>query len=131
MPHRSPIPHQLNAARGCVDKSEVQSLWRHRGATPQGLAENMKDTAPGPQARARRARPAAIASALAIVEIHEPEVPEIQGPYDHEPEIQDSEIYEPEIPDQGNPEPDVPEPDVPEPDVPEPDPEHQRSSASN
>jgi hypothetical protein len=155
MAHRTPTPHQLNAARGCVGRSEVQALWRARGATPAAM--NMKDVASGPQARTRRSRPAAVASAPPLSEIQEPEIgdvaeipdqsgdefempaiAEIQDSEIHEPEIadiadiaefQDPNGHEPEIPDEGHPEPDVPEPDIPEPDIPEPEPEHPRPAS--
>jgi hypothetical protein len=125
MPQRAPIPHQLNAARGCVDKTEVQSLWRHRGAAPQGLSEKSKDAAPTPQSRARRPRAVSVVRAPAVAAMHGPEIP------DHGPEIQDSNDHEPEIQDPGHPEPDVPEPEIPEPEVPEPEPEHPPAGTSN
>lgn len=140
MPHRTPIPHQLNAARGCVGKTEVQSLWRHRGATPQGLPENSKDAVPGPQSRSRRARATAGASARAVSDVSGPEifdVDAVQDGNDHAPEIpeiQDQDGPGPEIQGPGHPDPDEPGPDVPEPeipDVPQPEPERPKSPMSN
>jgi hypothetical protein len=132
MPHRTPIPHQLNAARGCVvGKTEVQSLWRHRGATPQGLPETPKDAAPISQSRARRSRAVALARTPAVSEIEVPESFEIESSNEHAPEIQDPNGHAPEMPEPGNPEPDEPGPDVPEPEVPEvpePEPEHPTST---
>ncbi|HWN72038.1 MAG TPA: hypothetical protein VNM90_30570 [Haliangium sp.] len=115
----------MNAARGCVGKSEVQSLWRHRGAAPQGAPEITKDVVPSPQTRARRTRTAAAASAPAISEMYPHEVPEIQDPGGDGPEIQGN-------PDPDGPEPEVPGPEVPEPEVPEPEvPEHPATDSSN
>jgi hypothetical protein len=129
MPHRTPIPHQLNAARGCVGKTEVQSLWRHRGAAPQGLPEKPKDAAPISQSRARRSRAVAMARTPAVAA---PESFEIESSDVNTPEIQDPNGHPPEMPDPGNPEPDGPGPDVPEPEIPEvPEPEPEHPSARN
>jgi hypothetical protein len=131
----------LSAARGCVGKTEVPALWRHRGATPPGV---MTHAAPaGAHARTRRPRHAAARRAAELRGPNVRESPEIQEPFDHAPEIpepsgqapetpeiQDPDGQTPEIPDHGNPEPDLPEPDLPEPEIPEPEPEHPPAAAS-
>lgn len=134
MARHFPVPHQLNAARGCVGKPGLEALWRPRGASAQNT--NLS-TGKGGQSHGRRARRSSVAGAKVVV-VPEPELhesahhepalaqalvsarPEVEEPETHGPEVGDEEPT-PEIEDSGNPEPDVPEPDVPQPDIPEPE----------
>lgn len=145
MARHFPVPHQLNAARGCVGKTGLESLWRPRGASAQNTNQST-DTAK--QSQGRRARRSSVNGAVngaRVVAIPEPEIrgsaqhqvagpraeaqdsvrpevekPEIEEPETHGPEVGDEEPT-PEIEDSGIPEPDIPEPNVPQPDIPEPE----------
>jgi segregation and condensation protein B len=143
MARQFPTPHQLNAARGCVGKSGLESLWRPRGASDQNT--NQSTSKAGPHTRRAR-RPSPDAKVVSEPEAHEPALcqlerpgPDVHGPGDRPevdrpdgdgPEVLDTRIPEPEIgdltpapeiDDSGNPEPDVPEPEVPLPEIPEPE----------
>lgn len=124
MARHFPVPHQLNAARGCVGKSGLESLWRPRGASAQNT--NLSTNLSGQSAQGRRARrasmsgkvPAVVAAAVPDTAIPEPEISDEPAA---EPEIQDEPTPEPEMDDSGHPDPDVPEPEIPEPEIPEPE----------
>lgn len=126
MPRHFPVPHQLNAARGCVGKSGLESLWRPRGASAQNtnLSTSKSESPPyGQGRRARRSSMSGKVTAIATTAVPDTGVPEpeIQDQPAPEPEIQDQPAPEPELDDSGHPDPDVPEPEIPVPEIPEPE----------